>query len=169
MTIEAYKELIEPVQEKMYRFALKMTGDPGTAQDVVQDVLVKVWKKRDQLDHVDNFEAWCMTLVRNRCIDKFRSKHRRTQELDTEFDMSDDAPDPQRYTENQDMMELVKRFMQELPDSQKQVLHLREIECMTYREIADTLDLSMSQVKVNLYRARNHLKTRIEKALSYGI
>ena len=72
-----FSEMVIPYKDKLYRFALRIVKDSFIAEDVVQEVMIKVWKKREYFETLDNKEAWCMTLTKNLAIDKTRSKHRR--------------------------------------------------------------------------------------------
>jgi RNA polymerase sigma factor (sigma-70 family) len=66
---------VEAIRNKLFRFAVSMLRDEAEAEDVVQEVVIKLWKQRDQLDRIHNMEAWTMRLTRNLSIDKIRSKH----------------------------------------------------------------------------------------------
>lgn len=155
-----FQEQIFPIRHKLYRFALRITGSIHEAEDVVQEVMEKVWKTApEQAATVLNWEAWCMTLTRNRSLDKTRSQSlRRTASLDGVYEQSTNAMSPAQAVENSDLAARVKQFMQELPEKQRLVMHLRDIEELTYDEIADTLSISLDQVKVNLHRARKAVR-----------
>ena len=155
-----FQEQIFPIRHKLYRFALRITGNSYEAEDVVQEVMEKVWKTApEQSANVLNWEAWCMTLTRNRSLDKTRSQTlRRTAGLEGLSDQRSDGASPAQAAENRDLAEHVKRFMQELPEKQRLVMHLRDIEELSYEEIADTLSISLEQVKVNLHRARKSVR-----------
>lgn len=158
-----FQEQIFPIRHKLYRFALRITGSSHEAEDVVQEVMEKIWKTApEQTEAVLNWEAWCMTLTRNRSLDKTRSQTlRRTAPLDGINERRTDSVSPAQAAENQDMASHVKRFMQELPEKQRLVMHLRDIEELTYDEIAETLSISLEQVKVNLHRARKSVRERM--------
>jgi RNA polymerase sigma-70 factor (ECF subfamily) len=165
MTRSIFLEQIFPIRHKLYRFALRITGNSHEAEDVVQEVMEKVWKSApEHSETVLNWEAWCMTLTRNRSLDKTRSQSlRRTAPLETVSEQRAESSSPAQVTENRDMAAMVKMVMQELPEKQRLVMHLRDIEELTYEEISETLSLSLDQVKVYLHRAR---KTVREKMLN---
>ncbi len=158
-----FHEHVFPVRHKLYRFALRITGNVHEAEDVVQEVLEKVWKSSaDQSAAVQNWEAWCMTLTRNRSLDKTRSQAmRRTAPLDGIYDQRTDAATPAQYVESSDSVDQVKRLIQQLPEKQRLVMHLRDIEELTYDEIANTLNITLEQVKVNLHRARKAIREQL--------
>ncbi len=158
-----FQEQIFPIRHKLYRFALRITGSSHEAEDVVQEVMEKVWKTApEHAATVLNWEAWCMTLTRNRSLDKTRSQTlRRSAPLEGVSEQKTDAASPAQVAENRDLAAHVKRFMQELPEKQRLVMHLRDIEELTYDEIADTLSISLEQVKVNLHRGRKTVRERM--------
>ena len=158
-----FQEQIFPIRHKLYRFALRITGSSHEAEDVVQEVMEKVWKTApEQSEVVLNWEAWCMTLTRNRSLDKTRSQTlRRTATLDGVSEQKADGASPAQAAENRDLAAHLKTFMQELPEKQRLVMHLRDIEELTYDEISDTLSISLEQVKVNLHRARKTIRERM--------
>jgi RNA polymerase sigma-70 factor (ECF subfamily) len=155
-----FQQEIYPIRNKLYRFALRITGCVHDAEDVVQEVLEKVWKTpQEQSELVRNWEAWCMTLTRNRSLDKSRSNSlRRTSDLDGVAEHEGHFITPEARAEQMDMASLVKRRMEDLPEKQRLVMHLRDIEGLTYDEIAQTLDITLDQVKTNLHRARKSIR-----------
>jgi RNA polymerase sigma factor (sigma-70 family) len=163
MTWAIFHEQVFPIRHKLYRFALRITGSVHEAEDVVQEVLEKVWKTApEQSDNVQNWEAWCMTLTRNRSLDKTRSQSlRRTAPLEGVAERSSNTATPAQATEQDDLVARVKLMMQQLPEKQRLVMHLRDIEELSYEEIAESLSISLDQVKVNLHRARKTIREKM--------
>ncbi len=163
MTWAIFHEQVFPIRHKLYRFALRITGSVHEAEDVVQEVLEKVWKTApEQSDNVQNWEAWCMTLTRNRSLDKTRSQSlRRTAPLEGVAERSSNTVTPAQATEQDDLVARVKLMMQQLPEKQRLVMHLRDIEELSYEEIAESLSISLDQVKVNLHRARKTIREKM--------
>lgn len=158
-----FHQQVFPIRHKLYRFALRITGSTHEAEDVVQEVLEKVWKSEAQQSAaVQNWEAWCMTLTRNRSLDKTRSRNlRRTASLDGIYDRPANTTNPAQLAESEDTIAQVRRLMQELPDKQRMVMHLRDVEELSYEEISQTLDISLEQVKVSLHRARKAMQGKL--------
>lgn len=163
MNLKAFKSRVLPTKDKLFRFALSITHDRAEAEDVVQEVFIKLWDQRLDLEVIQNMEAWCMRLTRNLSIDKLRSKHRRTNPIEAGFDLETSEASPLERTEQQDTVALVRAFIRRLPDKQQQVMQLRDIEGFTYQEISDTLGIPLNQVKVNLHRARQAVRTQLLK------
>ena len=167
MTRAIFQTNILPIRHKLYRFALRITVHTQEAEDVVQEVLEKIWKTPEtQTEQVKNWEAWCMTLTRNRSLDKSRSQNqRRTAPINALQDFQTQTLNPAQHTESGDTVAFVKRLMQQLPEKQRLVMHLRDVEELTYEEIAETLNLSLDQVKINLHRARKTIRETLTNDL----
>ena len=167
-----WKPLIEqllPLKDKLFRLALRVVGDESEAEDVVQEVFIKMWKRREEANEIDNKEAWCVRLTKNLAIDKTRSKHKRTIALSTDFDLVGVQPQPDRVAEVKDTLSRVHTLIASLPEKQKLVIQLRDVEGYAYQEISEMLDMPLNTVKVTLFRARQFLKKELLKADDYGL
>lgn len=169
MTMKDFTRQITPIKNQLYRFALRMMDNAAEAEDVVQEVLIKLWKGRRELGQIKNLEAWSIRLTRNLSLDKMRSKHAQTVRLADQFDAPNPAPNPAQFTESKDTLNQIHQLIQALPEKQRLVLQLRDIEELSYKEIMEILDMSMNQVKVNLFRGRQSLKVAILKTVDYGL
>jgi RNA polymerase sigma-70 factor (ECF subfamily) len=170
MNFEMFETRVLPVKNKLYRFALRLLGSTAEAEDVVQEVLIRVWNGRAQMAQVENMEAWCMRITKNLSLDRLRSSQRRaTGTLDTTFDLHHSGPTPLETTEVTESMQRIRQLIATLPDKQKQVIHLRDIEGYSYAEICELTELDMNQVKVNLFRARQAVRERLTKLNAYGL
>jgi len=163
MTWDIFHEQVFPIRHKLYRFALRITGSVHEAEDVVQEVLEKVWKTApEQVSNIQNWEAWCMTLTKNRSYDKTRSQSvRRTSPLEGVAEQSSSTVSPAVLAERNDMVFKVKQMMQLLPEKQRLVMHLRDVEELSYEEISEALNISLDQVKISLHRARKYVREKL--------
>ncbi|MDN5200454.1 sigma-70 family RNA polymerase sigma factor [Fulvivirgaceae bacterium BMA10] len=168
MTLEDFKELVLPVKNKLFRFALSFLKNEEEAKDVVQEVLIKIWHKGKEISFYNNIEAWCMTMVKNQSLDKLKSKHFNLPGVDDHKEIATYAPDPHHYSELSDTMKLIENTIETLPEKQKYVIRLRDIEGFSYQEISEILELDLNQVKVNLFRARKKIKHELLNAEAYG-
>lgn len=159
---EMINNLVIPFQDKLYRFALSIVGNTFEAEDVVQEVMIKVWKKKDHFLQIENKEAWCMTVTRNLAIDKTRSRKAYHEDVTSHYNISDSSSNPEELAEFNDTMSFIRKQMELLPDGQKEVLHLRDIEGCTYKEISSITGIPLERVKVNLHRARKTLRHQIK-------
>lgn len=169
MTIKKFTRQITPIKDRLYRFAMRMVDNAAEAEDVVQEVLIKLWHKREELTQIQNLEAWSIRLTKNLSLDKLRSKHKRTEGLEGHYDLVSDSRNPEQLIESKDAMQRIHQLMQQLPESQRLVLQLRDIEELSYKEIAECLDMSMNLVKVNLFRGRQNLKAILTKKELHGL
>ena len=167
MTKEQFHKEILPLREKLYRYALSITLDTALAEDVLQDVFIKLWTKRDQLVQVKNREAWCVRVVRNQSLDRIRQRKRQPQELKkVHYAVGDFAAAD--GLEHQDLLEQIRLVLEKLPEQQREIFRLRELMGYSNAEIEEILDLNHSQVKVSLFRARQIIRKQMNKIINYG-
>lgn len=167
---EEFTRTILVHKNMMYRFALSIMGNEHEAKDVVQDVMLKLWETRMELEDKLNKEAWCMTLTRNKSLDKIKRVGRKMKSNldDVGMKLVSDNPLPDTYTIQNDTMNNVSDALNKLPEQQKAVFQLRDVEGYSYLEICETLNMEMSKVKVYIFRARKSIKESLEKINSYG-
>lgn len=166
--IADFQERVLPVKHKLYRFAFRLLGNGQEAEDVVQEVMIKIWNKRQEMHTYLNMEAWCMRLTRNLSLDLLRARKRKqVDSLPEKFDIPAKIADPERLTVARDTLSWVNEIIDQLPNKQKMVIQLRDIEGYSYKEIAEMMEISVDQVKVNLFRARKKVKTSLKGATMY--
>lgn len=159
-----------PAKNKLFRFAFRLLASEEEAKDVVQEVFIKVWNGREQMNEVQNWEAWCMRITKNLSLDRIRSRQRRaTESMEDGFDIRNETLSPLETTELGESMQRINQLIAGLPEKQRQVIHLRDIEGYSYQEICEILELDMSQVKVSLFRARNSVREKLVKINAYGL
>jgi RNA polymerase sigma-70 factor (ECF subfamily) len=167
MSKELFDIHIIPVQNKMYRYALSILKTPDNAHDVVQECLMKIWRKRHMIATIDNPESWAMRITRNQCYDWVKVNR---------FSLLNVPPMDQADTQQtdeglltSDRQRWLSRIINELPPKHREVFHLREVEELSYQEIADILSLTLSEVKISLFRTRVKIKDLITKIDAYGL
>lgn len=168
MTIETFEKDILPLKHPIFRYASFMMKNEDDAQDISQEVLIKIWQKKDELDQVKNMRAWAITITRNKCLDLIKSRKGDAFSWDENMD----APlyeTPYDKLRISDETNWVKSLMEKLPIDQKEVFYLRHFEGDTYKEIGETLDLDENKVKVYLHRARTFIKRSLEEKHDYGL
>lgn len=170
MDLEFFETQVLPAKNKLYRFALRLLANEEEAKDVVQEVLIRVWRDQGKAEEVQNWEAWCMRITKNLSLDRLRLTQRRaTGPLSENLEVHDQNGTPHETTERQESMQRINQLMATLPEKQRQVIHLRDVEGYSYHEICDILELDMNQVKVSLFRARNAIKAKLIKLNAYGL
>ncbi|KXK39184.1 MAG: sigma-70 family RNA polymerase sigma factor [Saprospiraceae bacterium] len=163
MSTDKLTALDLPFKDKLYRFALNIVGNTFDAEDVMQELLIKIWTRIDQFNEIQNKEAWCMTVTRNLAIDKTRSRKVQTQDITEFHHLKDKEITPDRELERNERFDRIMNIVNELPEKQRMIVHLRDVEGYSYQEIADMTDNTLDFVKVSLHRARKALKEALLK------
>ena len=165
----SFRDDVLPLKDKIFRLALRITLSRAEAEDIVQDVLIKVWNRRDDLAEVDSIEAYSLTVCRNLSLDRLQRKENDNVNLDdappTE---ADDAPPDLQMIRNE-RIDNIKRLIERLPIPQRAAMQLRDMEGKTYKEISAITGQTEEQVKVNIFRARQNQRKQIEKIENYGL
>ena len=154
----SFQNTVLPLSDRLFRLALRITMNRAEAEDVVQDTLLRVWEQRSQWEQINNLEAFAITTCRNRALDVQKRAGRNTKSLDEVDDVHSAMFNVQSSLEAREQLSLVRRLMDGLPELQRTIMLLRDIEGKTYQEIAQALGISETQVKVYLHRARTKIK-----------
>ncbi|MCF8230245.1 MAG: RNA polymerase sigma factor [Bacteroidales bacterium] len=166
MNVEEFKRDVLPVKNKLYRFALKLLRSTTEAEDTVQEVFLKLWSKKETLVNYNSIEAFAMVMTKNLCLDKLKSPKSKTKEiLDTDMKVSDRTPE--NYFEMKDNIKYVHRIIASLPDQQKMIIQLRDVEGYEYEEIAEIMQMNRNAIRVNLSRARKTVRDELVKKYNY--
>jgi RNA polymerase sigma-70 factor (ECF subfamily) len=169
MNPEEFKIQVLPLKHKLFRLALRLLGKVEEAEDSVQDAMVKLWTKRDNLENYQSVEAFAMTVTRNLCLDRIKSKSFRVERLPDGQKIEIIQQDPGDMMEYTDMAGLIRKILEELPEQQKSILHMRDIEEMEYEEIAGVLGMNVNAIRVNLSRARKKVRDTVLKIQGYEL
>lgn len=157
------------MSNKLLRFAIQFTKNEEEAKDVIQDVFLKLWQKRQSLEKIDNLEAFAMRMTRNRCLDLFRSKRSIPVDEDELKRHNEEKQDLQLEVELSETAVIIKKLIGNLPDLQKKVMLMRDIQQLDYEEIAEKTNLNINAIRVNLSRARKKVRDELLKKQSYGL
>jgi RNA polymerase sigma-70 factor (ECF subfamily) len=168
MVARDFKINVLPVSKKLLRFATHFLKDEDLARDVVQDVFLKLWQKRDTLDEVENMEAFTMRMTRNRCLDVIRANKTVPIDAETDRKLKEKTVDVHSKVELSESAGQIKRLIEKLPDLQRTVMQLRDIEQLSYDEIAEATDLKVNAIRVNLSRARKKVRDEFLKMNNDG-
>jgi RNA polymerase sigma-70 factor (ECF subfamily) len=167
MDAESFKRQFLPCHPRLYRIAYALTGNCQDAEDILQDAYCKLWNKRDELGHINNVEAFCITLVKNLCFDFLRSLRKNRQEEAFENLSLSTGTSPETEAIGQDELKQIQRLIDKLPKKQQQVIRLHGIKGCSLEEIEDITGLSAVNVRVLLSRARKIVKEQYLKVTSY--
>ncbi len=158
----SFQTTVLPLSDRLFRLALRVTMNRAEAEDVVQDTLLRVWERRSEWGQIDNLEAFAIATCRNRALDVAKRAGRNTVPLDKVEGSHLSASGTQRTLEAREQLSLVRRLMDSLPELQRTIMLLRDIEGQSYGEIAKELGISETQVKVYLHRARTKVREGIK-------
>ena len=158
--------LVLPLKDRLFRVAWCILRSKEEAEDIVQDVMLKVW--RDEKGKVENLAAYCYTMARNLVLNRLVLKDNRSKELEGAYEQ-EVQEQPLENIIRTEKMKLLYRMIDGLPGLQRDVVQLRDMEGLSYRDIAKTLQVTEEQVKVNLFRARKKIKTWILNMENYGL
>ncbi|GAB3560584.1 RNA polymerase sigma factor [Spirosoma fluminis] len=168
MDLHAFKQRILPVQGRLFRLAKLFLRNREEAEDALQDVLLRLWTNRQQLEEYHSVEALAVQITKNLCLDKLKAHKRQNVTNDADLlDIQAESLTPYRQTELADSAGLMRQLMDELPDQQKLVLHLRDVEDYTFEEIEQVTGLNVNNIRVILSRARQRLRDSYAKANDY--
>ena len=165
----SFRDDILPLKDKLFRLALRITFDRAEAEDVVQDTMIRVWNKREEWTQFGSIEAYCLTVAKNLAIDRSQKKEAQNVELTPEMEEESEISGPYDQLVNNERMSIIHRLINELPEKQRLIMQLRDIEGESYKEIAKIFNLTEEQVKVNLFRARQKVKQRYLEIDEYGL
>lgn len=159
---------VMPVKDKLYRLAKRLLVSSEEAEDATQEILMRLWDGKKKLGTYRNLEAFAMTMTRNFCLDRLKSKQSSNLKL-VHSNYADETTSLQKEVELRDSVGWVEKIMDELPEQQKMVLQLRDVEEYDYEEISELLDMNPTTVRVTLSRARKAVRDKLMEKHSYGI
>jgi RNA polymerase sigma factor (sigma-70 family) len=157
MTSQEFNILVFPLKNKLYRFSKRILDDPEEAKDIVQEVFIKLWKKGDGLMEYKSIEALAMVTTRNLCLDKLKAKKYPSENIDNLRNEVEETGYEQK-PDLSDIVQKVHHIIKTLPELQRTVIQLRDIEGYDFEEIAGILDMNENAVRVNLSRARKKIR-----------
>jgi RNA polymerase sigma-70 factor (ECF subfamily) len=157
-----------PFKDKVFRLAKRLLVSTEEAEDATQEILLKLWNNREKMQEYKNVEAFSMTMTKNFCLDKLKSKHSQNLKI-VHSNYQDKNVSLQRQVELNDSVNWVEKIIEELPEQQKIILQLRDIEQYEFKEISKMLDMNETAIRVSLSRARKTLRERLTKTHSYGV
>ena len=168
MTQIEFLDVVMPFKDKLYRLAKRLLVSTEEAEDATQEVLMKLWSKNDDMLQYRSVEAFAMTMTKNFCLDKLKSKHASNLKL-VHSNYAQSGSGLQQQIEARDSRQWVEQIMEELPEQQKLVMQLRDVEEYEFEEIAQLLDMNPNTVRVSLSRARKTVREKLMQKHNYGI
>jgi RNA polymerase sigma-70 factor, ECF subfamily len=157
MELQEFKIAVFPLKNRLFRLAKRLLEDFEDAQDIVQEVFIKLWKMREKLGEYRSVEALAVVMTRNMCLDKLKTKRYPVENLDK---IAAELPEMNQEpaADMSDVVRKIKQIIKTLPEQQQTIMQLRDIEGYDYEEIADILKMNENAVRVALSRARKRIR-----------
>jgi RNA polymerase sigma-70 factor (ECF subfamily) len=165
---QAWEQIVRLHWRKVFNVAYKFVGKHDEAEDLTQDIFLKIFKSLDTFDRRANFQTWLISVSRNLCIDHYRSVRKERETIDRDVDPGDLSPvsaeiSPYAALEHRDRVSLLKEALGTLPETLRTAVMLRDIRELSYQEIADALHLPEGTVKSRINRGRTELARQIKR------
>ena len=168
MTQSEFLNIVMPFKDKVFRLAKRLLVSREEAEDATQEIILKLWKNKQKIQDYKNVEAFSMTMTKNFCLDKLKSKQAQNLKI-VHSNYQDKSVSLQKQLELNDSVNWVSKIIEELPEQQKMVIQLRDIEQYEFDEIAKVLDMNNTAVRVALSRARKTIREKLTKTHNYGV
>ena len=165
---QAWEAIVQQHRRRVFNVAYKFVGKHDEAEDLTQDIFLKIFKSLDTFDRRANFQTWLISISRNLCIDHYRSVRKERETMAREVDAADLMPvsrerGPHGELEQIDLRHLIREALRSLPPALKQAVMLRDLQEFSYQEIADQLGLPEGTVKSRINRGRTELARQIRR------
>ena len=159
MDLQAFKQHILPVQGRLFRLAQLFLRNREEAEDALQDVLLRLWSNRQQLDAYHSVEALAVQMTKNLCLDRLKALRRQpVTDSDDYLNVATHEASPHRRLELTDSAGQMQRLIDALPDQQRLLIHLREVDECSFDEIEQITGLTVNNIRVILSRTRQRLR-----------
>jgi RNA polymerase sigma-70 factor (ECF subfamily) len=159
---------VKPFKDKMFRLAKRLLVSTEEAEDATQEVLVKLWNKNHVLEQYTSSEAYAMTITKNHCLDVLKSKRATNLQI-VHNNYIENGSSLQQKVEDSDSWNWVEKWINELPEQQKLIIQMRDIEQYEFAEIAEIMEMNEATIRVALSRARKTIREKLTNTHNYGI
>ncbi|MFA5297013.1 MAG: sigma-70 family RNA polymerase sigma factor [Lutibacter sp.] len=163
-----FLKTVMPFKDKVFRLAKRLLVSTEEAEDATQELYFKLWKNKSKLKEYNSIEAFAMTMTKNYCFDRLKSKQASNLSL-VHSNYKESGTSLQKRVELNDSVSLVHKLIENLPEQQKLIIQLRDIEQYEFDEIAEMLDMQPTAIRVSLSRARKTIREQLIKQHNYGI
>ncbi len=168
MTQADFTNLVMPFKDKVFRLAKRLLVSREEAEDATQEILLKLWNKKQDFEKYRNTEAFAMTMTKNFCLDRLKSKQAQNLKI-VHSNYTDNSSSLQKQVEARDSMDWVSKIIEDLPEQQRMIIQLRDIEQYDFAEISKMLEMKETAIRVNLSRARKTIREKLTNTHRYGI
>ncbi|MGW8316860.1 MAG: RNA polymerase sigma factor [Bacteroidales bacterium] len=156
-----------PYSSRLYRMAFRLMGSREEAEDIVQEVYLKLWTMRNELPNYNSIEALAIRITRNLCLDQLRRRKVSYDALRAEKQKIADLPEtPAEDLEKREEKKMIHSLIAALPEPQRSLVHLRHLEGKEYEEISEMVNMNINAIRVSISRARKMMREMLEKQYS---
>jgi RNA polymerase sigma-70 factor (ECF subfamily) len=167
MKSSEFKLLVMPYSSRLYRMAFRLMNSREEAEDIVQEVYIKLWGMRNELPGYNSIEALAIRITRNLCLDHLRRKKVNQEALKQEqYKGESHTITPSEQLEKQEEAEVIQTLIAALPEPQRSLVHLRHLEGKEYEEIAEMVNMNVNAIRVSISRARKQMREMLVKQYS---
>jgi RNA polymerase sigma-70 factor (ECF subfamily) len=167
MKSSEFKLLVMPYSSRLYRMAFRLMGNREEAEDMVQEVYVKLWGMRDELPNYNSIEALAIRITRNLCLDQLRRRKVNQDAMKAErLKEESHSVSPAQDLEKKEEAEMIHTLIAALPEPQRSLVHLRHLEGKEYEEISEMVNMNVNAIRVSISRARKQMREMLEKNYS---
>lgn len=168
-TLDFKRDLL-PYSDKLFRLAMRITLDRAEAEDIAEEALLRVWQRRDELPEIENMEVYLLTICRRLALDHVEKKESQNVSIETHpTDATDLSASPLEQLANEDRLRWVRKIIDSLPEKQRAVIQLRDIEEKSVKETAEIMGISPEDVKTSHHRARRTIKEKLLQVENHGL
>jgi RNA polymerase sigma factor (sigma-70 family) len=167
MTQNEFVQLTNAFKDKLFRLAKRLLVSTEEAEDATQEVILKLWNKKDNLSQYNSLEAFAMTMTKNYCLDQLKSKRAQNLKI-VHNNFTDNEAGLQQKLEDQDSLNWVEKIIAQLPKQQQLIIQMRDIEQYEFEEMAKILEMNETAIRVALSRARKTIREFMLKTHRYG-
>ena len=163
-----FLKVVLPFKDKVFRLAKRLLVSIDEAEDATQELLLKLWKNKDKLASYRNTEAYAMTMTKNYCFDRLKSKQASNLTL-IHNNYKENETSLEKKIEYVDSVHRVYKLIENLPSQQRLIIQLRDIEQYDFEEICNITEMNPTAVRVSLSRARKTIREQLKKQHNYGL
>ncbi len=167
METEAFKNELIPVKDKLFRLAKTLLQNHEDAEDALQEVYMKFWNNKEIIEDLKNPEAYAMKVMKNFCLDKIKSSKNKHMVEIKEPEIGRENFTPFSMVSFDNLKDLMLKLFSTLPEQQRMIIHMRDIEHYSYEEIEEVTGITVNAIRVNLSRARKSVKGNYLKIRNY--
>ncbi len=169
MTPEEFRKIILPEGRRLYAIAFRYLNNREEAEDIVQEVMMKLWASRNKQMAFDNPAAWCTTVTRNACLDLLRKNRKIShEELSDEIMIPETGNSTLENTDDMEAVSMIGRIVNRMKEPYRSAVILRDMEGYSYEETAEVMQTNINALRTVLSRARKSIREEMERIYNYG-